>query len=59
MNVVPTDGRWVGGTHGRLPDDPAEGPVLLCGDTAGKRDHIRADEVRDLVLDLAGCRADT
>jgi predicted AlkP superfamily pyrophosphatase or phosphodiesterase len=59
MNVVPTDGRWVGGTHGRLPDDPAEGPVLLCGDTTGKRERIRADEVRDLVLDLAGCRADT
>jgi predicted AlkP superfamily pyrophosphatase or phosphodiesterase len=54
MNVVPLDGRWVAGTHGRLPDDPADGPVLLCGEPAGKRDGIAAHEVRDLVLDLAG-----
>jgi predicted AlkP superfamily pyrophosphatase or phosphodiesterase len=54
MDVVPLDGRWVGGTHGRLPEDPADGPVLLCGDPAAKRDRIAAHEVRDLVLELAG-----
>ena len=40
--------------HGRLPDDPADGPVLLCGDPAGKRDRVAAHDVRDLVLELAG-----
>ena len=29
MTVVPLDARWVKGSHGRLPDDPADGPVLI------------------------------
>jgi predicted AlkP superfamily pyrophosphatase or phosphodiesterase len=29
MDVIPTHGRWVRGSHGRLPDDPRHGPVLL------------------------------
>lgn len=53
MNVVPTDGRWVQGTHGRLPDDPADGPVLLCSDPGTRRDRIAAADVRDLVLEQA------
>ncbi|TDC26178.1 alkaline phosphatase family protein [Streptomyces sp. 8K308] len=53
-NVVPLDGRWVGGTHGRLPAEPAEGPVLLCDAPTGRRDRVAAAEVRDLVLELAG-----
>ena len=28
MNVVPLDARWVKGSHGRLPDDPADAPEL-------------------------------
>ncbi|MPY96879.1 MAG: alkaline phosphatase family protein [Actinophytocola sp.] len=54
MNVVPMDGRWVKGTHGRLPDDPADGPLLLCSDPATRRDRLAAADVRDLVLELAG-----
>ncbi|SFB92454.1 alkaline phosphatase family protein [Streptomyces aidingensis] len=57
MDVVPLDGRWVRGTHGRLPDDPADGPVLLCTDRAHKRDALAATEVRDLLLGLAGIPA--
>ncbi|WP_199740384.1 alkaline phosphatase family protein [Saccharopolyspora rhizosphaerae] len=53
MNVVPTTGRWVMGTHGRLPDDPLDGPVLLCSDPSSRRDSMSASAVRDLVLDLA------
>ncbi|MEB3366374.1 nucleotide pyrophosphatase/phosphodiesterase family protein [Saccharopolyspora mangrovi] len=53
MNVVPTSGHWVKGTHGRLPDDPLDGPVLLCSDPASRRDRMSASAVRDLVLDLA------
>ena len=29
MDVIPLDGRQVRGSHGRLPDDPAHGPILL------------------------------
>ncbi|MGW1682159.1 alkaline phosphatase family protein [Saccharopolyspora sp. NPDC002376] len=53
MNVVPTSGSWVKGTHGRLPDDPLDGPVLLCSDQSAKRDRVAAADVRDLVLELA------
>lgn len=54
MNVVPTDPRWVGGTHGRLPADPQQGPVLLCSDPSSKRSRIGAVDVRDLILDHLG-----
>ncbi|MCA8980773.1 MAG: alkaline phosphatase family protein [Planctomycetes bacterium] len=30
MDVVPTDPTLVRGSHGRLPDDPLDGPVFLC-----------------------------
>ncbi|MFB4313815.1 alkaline phosphatase family protein [Actinomadura sp. 21ATH] len=60
MRVVPLDPSCVRGTHGRLPDDPADGPVLLCSDPAagvagaGDRGSIRATEVKDLLVRLAG-----
>ncbi|GAA5123839.1 nucleotide pyrophosphatase/phosphodiesterase family protein [Haloechinothrix salitolerans] len=54
MNVVPMDGRWVKGTHGRLPEDPKDGPLLLCSDPAARRDRLAAADVRNLVLELAG-----
>lgn len=53
MNVVPLDPSYVKGTHGRLPDDPRDGPVLLCSDASRGRDRIEAIEVKDLLLDLA------
>ncbi|MEU5881433.1 nucleotide pyrophosphatase/phosphodiesterase family protein [Spirillospora sp. NPDC047279] len=54
MRVVPLDPSCVRGTHGRLPDDPADGPVLLCSDAGPGRDVIKATEVKDLLLRLAG-----
>ena len=59
MDVVPLDGRWVKGTHGRLPDDPDDGPVLLCSDPSTARDRLAATDVRDLMLELAGLPAPT
>lgn len=61
MNVVPTDGRFVRGSHGRLPDDPAHGPVLLCSDPAvpaavERSGRLAATDVHDLVLRLQGIR---
>ncbi len=30
MDVIPLDATLVRGSHGRLPDDPRDGPVFLC-----------------------------
>jgi hypothetical protein len=46
LDVVPLDPSLVRGSHGRLPDDPAEGPLLL-GD--GDRPRPMA-EVKDAIL---------
>ncbi|XVS67580.1 alkaline phosphatase family protein [Actinosynnema sp. CA-299493] len=62
MNVVPLDPSCVRGTHGRLPDRPEDGPVLLCSDPAApaaveRTGRIAATDVRDLLLDLQGLSA--
>ncbi len=44
MNVVPLDPTPVRGSHGRLPADPVDGPVLICSDPLLKRDRIEATE---------------
>nr|MDT0658472.1 alkaline phosphatase family protein [Micromonospora sp. DSM 115978] len=56
MNVVGLDAgaRAVRGSHGRLPDDPADGPVLLCSRPGAARDKVAATEVKGLLLELAG-----
>lgn len=54
MQVVPLDPSCVRGSHGRLPDDPADGPVLLCSDPEFGRDRFAATEVKDLLLGLSG-----
>jgi predicted AlkP superfamily pyrophosphatase or phosphodiesterase len=53
MSVVPLDPSPVRGTHGRLPEDQQDAPVLLCSDPALARDRIAATDVRDLLLELA------
>ncbi|MGA6163593.1 alkaline phosphatase family protein [Amycolatopsis magusensis] len=57
MNVVPTDPRWVRGSHGRLPDSAEDGPVLLCSEPgfepAGK---LSATDVHPLLLSLQGLK---
>ncbi|MDI6098790.1 alkaline phosphatase family protein [Actinoplanes sp. NEAU-A12] len=56
MNVVGLDAgaRAVRGSHGRLPDDAADAPVLLCSDASGERSRLAATEVKALLLELAG-----
>jgi predicted AlkP superfamily pyrophosphatase or phosphodiesterase len=55
MAVVPLDPSCVRGSHGRLPDDPAEGPVLLCSDPdALTGEPLAATDVKPLLLRLAG-----
>ncbi|MDQ3947359.1 MAG: alkaline phosphatase family protein, partial [Actinomycetota bacterium] len=55
MNVVPLDPGCVRGTHGRLPDDPAAGPVLLCSEPDGlPQETVAATEIKSLLLRLLG-----
>ncbi|HEY3957813.1 MAG TPA: nucleotide pyrophosphatase/phosphodiesterase family protein [Streptosporangiaceae bacterium] len=56
MNVVGLDAgaAAVRGSHGRLPDDPDDAPVLLCSVPAAARAHYQATEVKSLLLELAG-----
>jgi predicted AlkP superfamily pyrophosphatase or phosphodiesterase len=54
MQVVPLDSRYVKGTHGLMPEDRLDAPVLLCSEKDPARERIAAAEVRDLLLDLAG-----
>jgi hypothetical protein len=50
MSVIPLDPVPVSGSHGRMPDDPQDGPMLLCSDPAAGTDHIAATEVKALLL---------
>jgi len=54
LDVVPLDPRHVRGTHGRLPHDELDAPVLLCSEPGVARERIAATDVRDLLLELAG-----
>ncbi|MEU6667059.1 nucleotide pyrophosphatase/phosphodiesterase family protein [Streptomyces sp. NPDC046727] len=56
LAVVPLDATCVRGSHGRLPDDPEDGPVLLCSDATAvdaRAGHLAVDLPR-LLLRLAG-----
>jgi predicted AlkP superfamily pyrophosphatase or phosphodiesterase len=54
MNVVGLDAsRHIKGTHGLLPPNDADGPILLCTERDHARDRIAATDVRDLILDLS------
>jgi predicted AlkP superfamily pyrophosphatase or phosphodiesterase len=62
MDVIPLDAGLVKGSHGRIPDDPLDGPVFLasqpfgpCGDEP--RDGVvEMTSVHDRVLGLLGLR---
>ncbi|MFI9328688.1 alkaline phosphatase family protein [Kitasatospora sp. NPDC052868] len=62
MNVVPLDPSWVRGSHGRLPDSAADGPLLICTDPAWETaldatGAINASDVAALLLRLQGLHA--
>jgi predicted AlkP superfamily pyrophosphatase or phosphodiesterase len=52
MQVIGTDASIVRGSHGRLPERAADGPVLLCTDAAARRESLPMTDVRDTLLDL-------
>nr|WP_250213587.1 nucleotide pyrophosphatase/phosphodiesterase family protein [Acrocarpospora catenulata] len=53
MPVVPLDPSCVRGSHGRIPDNPLDGPVLLS-DQPLEKDTYAATEIKDLLLRFAG-----
>ncbi len=55
MSVVSLDPSHVRGTHGRIPDDPATGPVLLCSEPVSvTQETLAATEIKSLLLRLLG-----
>ncbi|MBI5363027.1 MAG: alkaline phosphatase family protein [Planctomycetes bacterium] len=63
MDVIPLDATLVKGSHGRLPDDPRDGPVFLCtqpfgacGPEPDASGLVAMTSVKDRVLALYGVR---
>ena len=54
LAVVPLDPAPVRGSHGRLPDRPENGPVLLCSRPGEVSGTLAATQVKSLLLRLAG-----
>jgi predicted AlkP superfamily pyrophosphatase or phosphodiesterase len=50
MRVVPLDAGLVRGTHGRLLEDPDEGPLLIASDREGAIDRLDVTEVKGFLL---------
>lgn len=53
LQVIALDPSCVRGSHGRLPDEARDGPVLICSDPREGRDAYHVTEVKDLLLRLA------
>jgi predicted AlkP superfamily pyrophosphatase or phosphodiesterase len=51
MDVIPLAPELVKGSHGRLPETPAEGPVLISSSRRERREKLEMTEVADLILE--------
>lgn len=58
MQVVPLDPSPVKGTHGRLPTDPADGPVFLSNLSAHAAEKLEATQVKATLLKMMELGAD-
>jgi len=56
LDVVPLDASPLGGSHGRLPDDPLDGPVLVCSNPEFATERLHATEVYDFLLNVVGAK---
>ncbi len=58
LDVIPLDATLVKGSHGRIPDDPASGPLLMTKQTDLLPDgDVAAADVHDLILRHLGVAA--
>jgi hypothetical protein len=52
LDVIPLDASLVKGSHGRLTDDPLQGPVFISGDPdLVPEGDVAATDVKDLLLE--------
>ncbi len=55
MDIIPLDGSLVRGSHGRYPDDPADGPLFITQYAEPSvPQSIRSTQVFDLLLSHLG-----
>lgn len=54
MAVVPLDPAPVRGSHGRLPANEEEGPMIICSSPGAVSGRVEATEVKGVLLGLAG-----
>ncbi|MEV0742230.1 nucleotide pyrophosphatase/phosphodiesterase family protein [Streptomyces sp. NPDC050549] len=52
LTLVPLDPTWVRGSHGRLPENAEDTPMVLCSEPAEERERFHASEIKDLILGL-------
>jgi hypothetical protein len=58
MDVIPLDATLIKGSHGRIPDDPSKGPLLITSEPdLLESDMPAATAVHDLILRHLGVRA--
>jgi predicted AlkP superfamily pyrophosphatase or phosphodiesterase len=51
MDAIPLDATLVRGSHGRLTDDPLDGPVILSSERGLIGAQVKATEVRDVIVE--------
>jgi predicted AlkP superfamily pyrophosphatase or phosphodiesterase len=51
MDVIPLDATLVKGSHGRLTDDPEQGPLIISSEAKLLPERVRATDVKQVVLD--------
>lgn len=52
MKVIPLDPSPVRGTHGRLPENDEDAPLVVCGSPGVLGERVAATDVRDLLVRL-------
>jgi predicted AlkP superfamily pyrophosphatase or phosphodiesterase len=57
LDVIALNGDQVKGSHGRLLEDPADGPLVILSDSAFASDNLQMTDIKQLILDVLG-RAD-
>jgi predicted AlkP superfamily pyrophosphatase or phosphodiesterase len=50
MDVIPLDGNQVKGTHGRLLEDPDQGPLLIASGNLISENRYRMTDIKRLIL---------
>jgi hypothetical protein len=54
LEVVPLDPSPVRGSHGLLPADPRDGPIIVCGEAGRVPERTAMTDVKEIVLGALG-----